>query len=70
MGISRIRNQLLTQEYCSYEMKETGREIRNLTEEKRKWLKCGDILNKKVAKENKKKRITVELEKQRRKKKS
>jgi hypothetical protein len=49
-------------------MKETGRERRSHRQEKRKWWKCGNILNKKVAKENKR-RITVELEKQRRKKK-
>jgi len=68
MGISRTRNELPTQEYRSYEMKETGRERRSHTQEKRKWWKCGNILNEKVAKENKRK-ITVELEKQRRKKK-
>ena len=49
-------------------MKETGRERRSHKQEKRKWWKCGNILNEKVAKENKRK-ITVELEKQRRKKK-
>jgi len=68
MGISRIRNELLTQDYCSYEMKGTGREIRSHTQEKRKWWKCRNILNKKVLKENKR-RITVEFEKQIRKKK-
>jgi hypothetical protein len=68
MGISRIRNEPLTEEYCSYEMKEKGRERRSHTPEKEKWWKCGNILNKKMVKENKRK-ITVELEKQRRKKK-
>lgn len=67
MGISRIRNEPLTQEYYSYEVKETGRERRSHKQEKRKWWKYGNILNKKVAKENKR-RITVELEKQRKKK--
>jgi len=49
-------------------MKEKGQETRSHTQEKRKSWKCGNILNKKVAKENER-RIIVELEKQRRNKK-
>jgi hypothetical protein len=49
-------------------MKEKGRERRRHTQEKGKWWKCGNILNKNMVQENKRK-ITVELEKQIRKKK-
>jgi hypothetical protein len=49
-------------------MKGKGQERQGHTQEKRKWWECGNILNKKVVKENTRK-ITAEFEKQRRKKK-